>query len=154
MSILRGAPDDLASAVLGIAGAAAGQGVRTAVAAPTDRAAADLAAPEGAAVAYLHRLLEPRDDPSAAPGAVVYGRGEQHPFDLDLVLVADASALDVELCAVLAEACPDGAHLVLCAEPGAAPPAGPGLPLDDLEASETVPVVTLDAAPLPVRWPR
>ncbi|TDC12089.1 conjugal transfer protein TraA [Actinomadura bangladeshensis] len=147
VSILRGAPDDLAAAVLGIAGAAAGAGLRTAVAAPTDRAAADLGAPEGVAVTSLHRLLEPRDDPAAAPGAVVYGRGERHPFDLDLVIVADAAQLDVELCAVLAEACPDGAHLVLCAEPGAAPPAGPGRPLDDLEASETVPVVALDAAP-------
>ncbi|TDC56331.1 conjugal transfer protein TraA [Actinomadura sp. KC345] len=152
VSILRGTPDDLARAVTGIAAAAAGRGVRTAVAAPTDRAAADLAAalPEGAAdvaVAGLHRLLEPRDEPPSAPGAVVYGRGEHHPLDLDLVIVADASVLDVELCAVLAEACPDGAHLVLCAEPDAPPPAGPGRPLDDLEASETVPVVTLDAAP-------
>jgi len=96
---------------------------------------------------HVHRLLEPRDDPAAAPGAVVYARGERSPLDLDLLFVTDAAALDVELCAVLAEACPDGAHLVLCAEPGAAPPAGPGRPLDDLEASETVPVVTLDTAP-------
>ncbi|NVI85732.1 conjugal transfer protein TraA, partial [Actinomadura sp. BRA 177] len=45
------------------------------------------------------------------------------------------------------EACPEGAHLVLCAERGAAPRAGPGRALDDLEAAETVPVVTRDAAP-------
>ncbi|MFI0408524.1 helix-hairpin-helix domain-containing protein [Actinomadura sp. 3N508] len=147
VSVLRGTPGDLAATVLGIASAAAGAGVRTAVAAPTDRAAAGLGEPAGAAVTSLHRLLEPRDDPSAAPGAVVYGRGEQHPLDLDLILVTDASALDVELCAVLVEACQDGAHLVLCAEPAAPPPAGPGRPLDDLEASETVPVVLLDAAP-------
>ncbi|MEU5995748.1 helix-hairpin-helix domain-containing protein [Spirillospora sp. NPDC047418] len=146
VSILRGAPDALAAAVPALAAAAAGAGLRTAVAAPTDRAAAGLGAPAGVAVTSLHRLLEPRDDP-AAPGAVGYGRGERHPLDLDLVVVADAAQLDVELCAVLAEACPDGAHLVLCAEPGAAPPAGPGRPLDDLEASETVPVVVLDAAP-------
>ncbi len=95
----------------------------------------------------LHRLLEPREDPSAAPGAVGYGRGEQRPFELDLVIVADGAALDVELCAVLTEACPDGAHLVLCCEPDAPPPAGPGRPLDDLEASETVPVVALDDGP-------
>ncbi|WP_245666931.1 helix-hairpin-helix domain-containing protein [Actinomadura latina] len=147
VSILRGAPGGLAAAVAGIAGAAAGEGLRTAVAAPTDRAAADLAAPEGVTVTSLHRLLEPRDDPAAAPGAVVYGRGERNPLDLDLVIVTGAAALDVELCAVLGEACPDGAHLVLCAGPGDAPPAGPGRPLDDLEASETVPVVALDAAP-------
>ncbi|MGP4028617.1 helix-hairpin-helix domain-containing protein [Actinomadura sp. 3N407] len=148
VSILRGAPDDLARTALAIAVAAAGQGVRTAVAAPTDRAAAGLPGDTGDfAVTSVHRLLEPRGDPAAAPGAVVYGRGEPRPFDLDLIIVVDAAALDVELCAVLAEACPDGAHLVLCAEPGAPPPAGPGRPLDDLEASETVPVVALDAAP-------
>jgi hypothetical protein len=153
VSILRGTPGDLAQAAAAIAAAAASQGLRAAVAAPTDRAAADLAEDagdllgDGGAVTSLHRLLEPQDDPSALPGAVVYGRGEQHPFDLDLVVVTDGAALDVELCAVLAEACPDGAHLVLCGEPGAPPPAGPGRPMDDLEASETVPVVTLDAAP-------
>ncbi|WP_368367280.1 AAA family ATPase [Actinomadura sp. WMMA1423] len=149
VSILRGTPDGLAGTVAAIASAAASQGVRTAVAAPTDRAAADLAAGlgEGVAVTSLHRLLEPREDPSAAPGAVGYGRGEQRPFELDLVIVADGAALDVELCAVLTEACPDGAHLVLCCEPDAPPPAGPGRPLDDLEASETVPVVALDDGP-------
>ncbi|GAA4227015.1 hypothetical protein GCM10022254_13640 [Actinomadura meridiana] len=147
VSVVRGTPTDLAGAVVGIASAAAGQGVRTAVATPTDRASADVECGDEAIVTSLHRLLEPRDDPSAAPGAVVYGRGEEWPFDLDLVIVTDAAALDVELCAVLVEACPDGAHLVLCAEPDAPPPAGPGRPLDDLEASETVPVVALDAAP-------
>ncbi|TMQ81480.1 conjugal transfer protein TraA [Actinomadura soli] len=147
VSVLRGTPGDLVGAVLGIASAAAGEGVRTAVAAPTDRSAAGLGDAAGVTVTSLHRLLEPRDDPSAVPGSVVYGRGEQHPLDLDLILVTDASMLDVELCAVLVEACPDGAHLMLCAEPDAPPPAGPGRPLDDLEASETVPVVMLDAAP-------
>ncbi|HEY8480316.1 MAG TPA: helix-hairpin-helix domain-containing protein [Spirillospora sp.] len=149
VSVLRGTPGDLARTALGIVSAAAGRGVRAAVAAPTDLAAVGLRAglPDGAdvTVTSLHRLLEPRDDP-AAPGAVVYGRGEQRPLDLDLIVVTDASALDVEVAAVLTEACPDGAHLVLCAEPGAPPPEGPGRPLDDLEASETVPVVALDAA--------
>ncbi|MWA00449.1 AAA family ATPase [Actinomadura sp. LD22] len=156
VSVLRGAPGALAEAAAGIAAAAASRGLRAAVAAPTERAAADLATAlpealpgEGTApvVASLHRLLEPQDGAAAAPGAVVYGRGEQRPFELDLLVVTEAAALDVELCAVLVEACPDGAHLVLCAEPGSPPPAGPGRPLDDLEASETVPVVELDAGP-------
>ncbi|WP_254716869.1 helix-hairpin-helix domain-containing protein [Actinomadura sp. WMMB 499] len=161
VSVLRGTPGDLARTAVGIARAAASRGVRAAVAAPTDRAAAGMAAalpaPDGTGgtgadgagpvVASLHRLLEPVHDPSAAPGTVVYGRGEQRPFDLDLLIVADAAALDVELCAVLAEACPDGAHLVLCGEPGVLPPAGPGRPLEDLAESETVPVVELDATP-------
>lgn len=150
VTVLRGVPDDVEDTALAIASAAAARGLRAALVPPTERAAAALAAKAGEGappVVALHRALDPRDDPSAAPGAVVFGRGEQRPFELDLVIVPDASGLDVELCAVLVEACPDGAHLVLGAEPGAPPPAGPGRPLDDLEASETVPVVELDAAP-------
>ncbi|MEU9022428.1 helix-hairpin-helix domain-containing protein [Actinomadura sp. NPDC048394] len=160
VSVLRGTPGALGEVAAGIAAAAASRGLRAAVAVPTERAAADLAADLAAAlpdalpnegpapvVASLHRLLEPQEGAAAAPGAVVYGRGEQRPFELDLIVVTEAAALDVELCAVLVEACPDGAHLVLCAEPGSPPPASPGRPLDDLEASETVPVVELDAEP-------
>ncbi|MBX6765844.1 MAG: AAA family ATPase, partial [Actinomadura rubrobrunea] len=150
VSVLRGAPDDLADAALAIASVAAGHGLRVAVAAPTARAAAALAGDGGApvgAVVGLHRLLEPRPAPDTAPpGTVVFGRGEQNPCDLDLVVVPDASGLDVEMAAVLVEACPDGAHLVLGGEPGALPPAGPGRVLDDLEASETVPVIALEPA--------
>ncbi|WP_242910304.1 ATP-dependent DNA helicase [Actinomadura terrae] len=153
VSVLRGTPGDVERAGVEIASAAAGRGVRAAVATPTDRAAADLAreladGPPGPPVTSLHRLLEPREDAAAVPGAVVYGRGEQHPFDLDLIVVTAAAGLDVELCAVLAEACADGTHLVLCAREGDPPPAGPGRPLEDLEASEAVPVVTLDAPPV------
>ncbi|MEU6036658.1 helix-hairpin-helix domain-containing protein [Actinomadura sp. NPDC047616] len=147
VSVLRGAPGDLAGTALGIASVAAGNGLRVAVVTPTDHAAAALArgtAPAGTVVG-LHRLLEPRPaPPPAPPGTVVFARGEQHPLDLDLVVVPDAAALDVEMTAMLVEACPDGAHLVLGGEPGALPPAGPGRALDDLEASETVPVVTLE----------
>ncbi|MFI6519700.1 helix-hairpin-helix domain-containing protein [Spirillospora sp. NPDC050679] len=153
VTVWRGAPADLEETALALAAAAAGRELRVAVAAPTARAAADLAAlasagghevPDGA-VTSLHRLLEPQEA-AAAPGAVVFGRGEQRPFELDLVVVPDAAGLDVELAAVLVEACPDGAHLVLGGEPGALPPAGPGRVLDDLESSETVPVVELEPA--------
>ncbi|MEV5574387.1 helix-hairpin-helix domain-containing protein [Spirillospora sp. NPDC052269] len=148
VTIWRGTANDLAATAVAVVTAAAGQGVRAAVVTPTDLAAADLAAahpelPEGTAVG-LHRLLDPADEPGTAPGSVLYRRGEQRPFELDLLVLPDASGLDVELCAVLVEACPDGAHLVLCGEPGAAPPAAPGRVLADLEASETVPVVELE----------
>ncbi|WP_026313903.1 helix-hairpin-helix domain-containing protein [Actinomadura flavalba] len=141
VSVWRGAPADVAATAAAVAGAAASAELRVAVAAPTAHAAALV---PGEAVA-LHALLEPADAPGAAPGAVVFGRGEQRPFELDLLIVTDAAGLDVELAAVLVEACPDGCHLVLGAAPGAAPPAGPGRVLDDLEASQTVPVVELEA---------
>ncbi|MFC4909425.1 helix-hairpin-helix domain-containing protein [Actinomadura gamaensis] len=148
VTLWRGSANDLADTAAALVTAAASRGVRAALVTPTDRAAADLAAahpelPEGAAVG-LHRLLDPADEPGTAPGSVLYRRGEQRPFELDLLVLPDASGLDVELSAVLVEACPDGAHLVLGGEPGAAPPAAPGRVLEDLEASETVPVVELE----------
>ncbi|MFC0041063.1 helix-hairpin-helix domain-containing protein [Actinomadura rayongensis] len=145
VSVWRGAPADVADAALAVAGAAAGQGLRVAVATPTAHFAAHLAdrADKGVAVASAHALLEPRAEPSA-PGTVVFGRGEHAPLDVDLLIVADAAGFDVELCALLAEACPDGAHLVLGAAPGAPPAAGPGRVLDDLEESQTVPVIELE----------
>ncbi|MQY08637.1 helix-hairpin-helix domain-containing protein [Actinomadura macrotermitis] len=147
VTMLRGAPADVTATALAIAGAAAGQELRVAVAAPTARAAAALApaADAGFAAAGLHDLLEPL--PEAAPaGGVAFARGEQRPLELDLLILPDAAGLDVELAAVLVEACADGTHLVLGAAPGALPPAGPGAVLHDLEASETVPVVELDPA--------
>jgi exodeoxyribonuclease V alpha subunit len=145
VSVLRGTAGDLAGTALAIAGAAAGQDVRAAVVTPTARAAADLAAEAGDApfaISGLHALLEPLEGAEAG-----FARGEEHPLELDLVILTDAAGLDVELCAVLVRACADGAHLVLCGEPGALPPAGPGRVLDDLEASETVPVIELEPGP-------
>ena len=170
VSVLRGAAEDLAATALALAAAASARGVRTAVVTPTDRAAADLAVEtaagaesvtEGAGadgsdralpyvISGLHTLLEPLKNtegvPNAAPGTVVFARGEERPLEADLVIVTDAAGLDVELAAVLVQACADGTHLVLCGEPQALPPAGPGRVLDDLEASETVPVVELEPA--------
>jgi hypothetical protein len=143
VTILRGAAGDLARAALEIAEAVSAHEVRAAVVTPTDRAAARLRGAAAFPVIGLHSLLEPQVEAEAAPGAVVFGRGEERPLDLDLVILTDAAGLDVELAAVLVEACADGAHLVLGGEPGALPPAGPGRVLDDLEASETVPVIEL-----------
>ncbi|MFG2001317.1 helix-hairpin-helix domain-containing protein [Spirillospora sp. NPDC048911] len=168
--LLRGTLDDLAETALLLARAATANGLRAAVVTASERAAADLrseARKVGVAVAGgsspqngtdlrgeaddvvvvgLHRLLEPLEDAAAAPGAVVFARGEQRPFELDLVVLPDAAGLDVELCAVLVEACADGTHLVLGGEPGALPPSGPGHVLGDLAVSETVPVVDLEPA--------
>ncbi|KAB2348924.1 ATP-dependent DNA helicase [Actinomadura rudentiformis] len=150
--LLRGTPDDLAETALLLAGAATANGLRAAVVTATESAAAYLrgegrkGGDEDFAVVGLHRLLEPVEDAPAAPGAVVFGRGEQRPFELDLVVLPDAAGLDVELAAVLVEACADGTHLVLGGEPGALPPSGPGQVLGDLAASETVPVIDLEPA--------
>ncbi|WP_332459827.1 hypothetical protein [Nocardiopsis gilva] len=65
------------------------------------------------------------------------------------MVVTDAMALDVEHAAALVEACADGTHLVLLADPAEAPSAGPGQVAADLVASRTVAVAELPAAAKP-----
>ncbi len=59
----------------------------------------------------------------------------------DLLVVLDAPQLDVESAAMLVEALPDGARLVLSGDPGVLGSAGPGRVFGDLLAARACPVV-------------
>ncbi|MBC6467623.1 AAA family ATPase [Actinomadura alba] len=142
VSVVTGSPADVEPAITALAGAAAAGGRRVAVATATALATAAVTVPAGTTVEPLHRLLDARE----VEGGIAFARGEQAPLDFDLVIVQEASALDVELAAALVEACADGTHLVLCGDPAVLPPVGPGRVLADLAESETVPVVSVNAA--------
>lgn len=96
-------------------------------------AATDRGAPEGGA--SLHRLL------GAGPDG--YARGVDHPLEADVVLVTEANTLDLERAAALTEACMDGTHLVLAADPAAPAPLGPGRVFGDALACGALPRVAL-----------
>jgi exodeoxyribonuclease V alpha subunit len=68
----------------------------------------------------VHRLL------GAQGTSGGFARNEEWPLDADVVVVDEASMLDVELTAALLEACPDGTHLLLVGDPGAAALDRPG----------------------------
>jgi exodeoxyribonuclease V alpha subunit len=72
-----------------------------------------------------------------------FARNEEWPLDADVVVVDEASMLDVELTAALLEACPDGTHLLLVGDPAQLPSIGPGHVLGDLIDSGAVPVTEL-----------
>lgn len=127
-------------------------GVRLALAAPTGRAAQRLQEaigggpeqPGGAGIAAprtLHRLLEVR--PGASGGGGSFARGPQHPLDADLVIVDEASMLDLPLACHLFGALRPGARLVLVGDVDQLPSVGPGQVLRDLIASGRVAVVRL-----------
>ncbi len=117
------------------------RGRSVALAAPTGRAAKrleELCGESGAAPAStLHRLL------GAQGMSGGFARGESWPLDEDVVVVDEASMLDVDLASALVEACADGCHLLLVGDPAQLPSIGPGRVLGDLLDSGVVPTTEL-----------
>jgi exodeoxyribonuclease V alpha subunit len=123
--------------VRGIVGIMLGQGLRVALAAPTGRAAKRLSEATGQPAATLHRLLEWR------PHEGVFARDAGRPLEVDLLVVDEASMLDVRLAAELLAALADGTRLVLVGDVDQLPSVGPGTVLGDVIASRVIPTVRL-----------
>ena len=104
--------------------------------APTGRAAKRLAELTGHEASTVHRLLElqPGGDPT-------YDR--DNPLDADLVVVDEASMMDVILANKLVKAIPPGAHLLLVGDVDQLPSVGAGEVLRDLLAADAIPRVRL-----------
>ncbi|GGT28467.1 ATP-dependent RecD-like DNA helicase [Streptomyces purpureus] len=107
------------------------------LAAPTGRAAKRLAELTGAEASTVHRLLELKPGGDAA-----YDR--ERPLDADLVVVDEASMLDLLLANKLVKAVAPGAHLLLVGDVDQLPSVGAGEVLGDLLAPDSpVPAVRL-----------
>ncbi|WP_369201074.1 ATP-dependent RecD-like DNA helicase [Streptomyces sp. PU-14G] len=110
---------------------------RVVLAAPTGRAAKRLAELTGAEASTVHRLLELKPGGDAA-----YDR--ERPLQADLVVVDEASMLDLLLANKLIKAVPPGAHLLLVGDVDQLPSVGAGEVLRDLLADGgPVPAVRL-----------
>jgi exodeoxyribonuclease V alpha subunit len=112
-------------------------GLRIALGAPTGRAARRLGEATGAPAATLHRLLEWN------PRLGAFARGDASPLDCDVLVVDEASMLDVRLAADLLAAVRTGTRLVLVGDVDQLPSVGPGTVLADVIASGRVPTVRL-----------
>jgi len=111
--------------------------VRIALAAPTGRAAKRLSESSGMEAMTLHRLLE--SDPAGGG----FKRDADNPLDCDLLVIDEASMIDVMLMHGVMKALPQTAALLIVGDVDQLPSVGPGQVLKDIIASGAVPVVRL-----------
>lgn len=123
--------------VRGIVQAHRAVGHQVILCAPTGRAAKRLSEAGGAEARTIHRLLEWN------PALARFQREAENPIEGDLVLVDEASMLNVQLAERLLAAIPAHVPLVLVGDVDQLPPVGPGQVLRDTIASGVAPVVRL-----------
>ncbi|MDI3341462.1 MAG: AAA family ATPase [Sphaerobacter sp.] len=109
---------------------------RVILTAPTGRAAKRMAELTGREAKTIHRLLK------LQPGGDAFFN-EDNPLPADLVVVDEASMLDITLCNTLLKAIEPGTHLLLVGDVDQLPSVGPGNVLRDVIESGAVPVVRL-----------
>ena len=107
------------------------------LAAPTGRAAKRLHESTGLPAKTIHRLLE--IDPKTGR----FKRNEESPLVTDVLIIDEASMLDLHLAYQLFKAIPTNAALILIGDIDQLPSVGPGTVLADLIQSQQVPTVRL-----------
>ena len=110
---------------------------RVALAAPTGRAAKRLAEATGLEAMTIHRLLE------YAPHEGGFQVNSKKPLDTDMLVVDEASMVDIQLFRSLLDGLRPGAQLVLVGDIDQLPSVGAGAVLDDVIASEAASVIRL-----------
>ena len=111
--------------------------VKLLLCAPTGRAAKRMTEATGFEAKTVHRLLE------VDPRSGGFKRDGDYQLDCDLLVVDEASMVDVMLMQALMKAVPDDAALLIVGDIDQLPSVGPGQVLADVIASGVVPVVRL-----------
>ena len=111
--------------------------INIALCAPTGRAAKRLSNSTGLEAKTIHRLLE--TDPKTGR----FRRDEEAPLDCDLLVIDEASMVDVPLMRSVLRALPKRAALLIVGDVDQLPSVGPGQVLADIIVSGAVPVVRL-----------
>ncbi|TLU81896.1 MAG: ATP-dependent RecD-like DNA helicase [Chlorobium sp.] len=114
-----------------------GDELKVLLCAPTGRAAKRLSEATGMEAKTIHRLLE--FDPFLRD----FRRGYSNPLEADLVIVDEASMIDVVLMNRLLAAISSRSALIFAGDVDQLPPVGPGFVLADMINSGAIPVVRL-----------
>ncbi len=115
-------------------------GLKTVLAAPTGRAAKRMSEATGEEAKTVHRMLEME---RTVDGKVRFCRSERNPLSENVVIVDEASMLDLSLTAALIRAMKRGSRLVLIGDSDQLPSVGAGNVLSDLIESERIKTVRL-----------
>lgn len=115
-------------------------GYDVALAAPTGRAAKRMSEATSHEAKTIHRLLEMEfaDDSGGS-----FMRGENNTIDADVVIVDEASMIDVLLMEALLHAIKNGARIIIIGDSDQLPSVGAGNVLGDLISSGVFPVIRL-----------
>ena len=116
-------------------------GYDVALTAPTGRAAKRMSELTGREAKTIHRLLEVEWDKDDNQ---IFARNSANPLRENAVIVDELSMVDVTIFANLMSALPLGCRLVMVGDYDQLPPVGAGNVLQDLIASEHLPVVQLN----------
>ena len=114
--------------------------LKTALAAPTGRAAKRMSEATGEEAKTIHRLLEME---KGVNDELKFNRNSRNPLDERVIIVDEASMIDLSLMSALTEALKRGTRLILIGDSDQLPSVGAGNVLDDLISSETVDTVRL-----------
>ncbi len=116
-------------------------GLRTALAAPTGRAAKRMSETTGEEAKTVHRLLETE---RGEDGVSRFGRNRKNPLEEKVVIVDEASMIDLPLFSALLNAIPRDGRLVLIGDADQLPSVGCGDILRDAIASKVFRTVCLN----------
>ena len=138
VSIITGGPGvgktTVLNSILQIIGA---RGVHMQLCSPTGRAAKRLSESTGLPAKTIHRLLD------FDPRTGAFKRDRSQPLQADLVVIDEASMVDIALMNQLLRAVPDRCGLLIVGDVDQLPSVGPGAVLADIIASERLPTVRL-----------
>ena len=141
-AVITGGPGTGKTTIInGLCMSFAAQHLRIALAAPTGRAAKRMEETSGMEAKTVHRLLEYKYVKET--NKLTFTRDETNPLDADVVIVDEASMLDLMLLFALIRAIKPGARLFFVGDVDQLPSVGPGNVLKDIIDSGVVTVVCL-----------
>ncbi|MFV0516107.1 MAG: ATP-dependent RecD-like DNA helicase [Aminipila sp.] len=111
-------------------------GMKTAIAAPTGRAAKRITETSGYYASTIHRLLEYYY--SEGEDAMRFGKTEENPLEYDVIIIDESSMIDIMLMNGLMNAVVQGTRLIFVGDADQLPSVGAGNVLKDIISSEVI----------------